>query len=71
MRDFLFISLSSPNCGRSSSVLAKTCVKLLCDDPAFSEYIKCILMDERMFLNSNVAYSFLTHFLHKVPVHSL
>ena len=48
------------------SVLAKTCVKLLCEDPAFSEYIKCILMDERTFLNNNVAYSFLTCFLHKV-----
>lgn len=48
------------------SVLAKTCVKLLCEDPAFSEYIKCILMDERTFLNNNMAYSFLTCFLHKV-----
>ncbi|GLD68165.1 ubiquitin carboxyl-terminal hydrolase 34 isoform X1 [Lates japonicus] len=37
-------------------------------DPAFSEYIKCILMDERMFLNNNVAYSFLTCFLHKVQL---
>ncbi|XP_028316758.1 ubiquitin carboxyl-terminal hydrolase 34 isoform X2 [Gouania willdenowi] len=53
---------------QSQSALAKTCVKLLCDDPAFSEYIKCILMDERTFLNSNMAYSFLTCFLHKVPV---
>ncbi|KAJ4921900.1 hypothetical protein JOQ06_022043 [Pogonophryne albipinna] len=51
---------------QSQSALAKTCVKLLCEDPAFSEYIKCILMDERTFLNNNVAYSFLTCFLHKV-----
>lgn len=50
----------------SQSVLAKTCVKLLCEDPAFSEYLKCVLMDERSFLNNNVAYSFLTCFLHKV-----
>lgn len=48
------------------SAMAKTCVKLLCEDPAFSEYIKCILMDERTFLNNNVAYSFLTCFMHKV-----
>lgn len=41
-------------------------MKLLCEDPAFSEYIKCILMDERTFLNNNLAYSFLTCFLHKV-----
>uniref|UniRef100_A0A8C3G314 Ubiquitin carboxyl-terminal hydrolase 34 n=1 Tax=Cyclopterus lumpus TaxID=8103 RepID=A0A8C3G314_CYCLU len=53
---------------QSQSVLAKTCVKLLCEDPVFSEYIKCILMDERTFLNNNVAYSFLTCFLHKVQV---
>lgn len=46
--------------------MAKTCVKLLCEDPAFSEYIKCILMDERTFLNNNVAYTFLNCFLHKV-----
>jgi len=48
------------------SVLAKSCVKLLCEDPVFSEYIKCILMDERTFLNNNAAYAFLTCFLHKV-----
>lgn len=52
------------------AMLAKTCVKLLCDDPAFSEYIKYIVMDERTFLNNNVAYSFLTCFLHKVGTHS-
>nr|XP_019966509.1 PREDICTED: ubiquitin carboxyl-terminal hydrolase 34-like [Paralichthys olivaceus] len=63
----LFPKLWTELC-QSQSVLAKTCVKLLCDDPAFSEYIKCILMDERMFLNNNVAYSFLTYFLHKVQV---
>ncbi|KAI5630183.1 ubiquitin carboxyl-terminal hydrolase 34, partial [Silurus asotus] len=51
---------------QSQSTLAKTCVKLLCEDPAFGEYIKCILMDERTFLNNNTAYSFLTCFLHKV-----
>lgn len=53
---------------QSQTVLAATCVKLLCEDPAFSEYIKCILMDERTFLNNTVAYSFLTAFLHKVQV---
>ncbi|XP_023268188.1 ubiquitin carboxyl-terminal hydrolase 34 [Seriola lalandi dorsalis] len=63
----LFPKLWTELC-QSQSVLAKTCVKLLCEDPAFSEYIKCILMDERMFLNNNVAYSFLTCFLHKVQV---
>ncbi|KAB5523620.1 hypothetical protein PHYPO_G00154680 [Pangasianodon hypophthalmus] len=51
---------------QSQSTLAKTCVKLLCEDPAFGEYIKCILMDERTFLNNNTAYSFLTCFLQKV-----
>lgn len=48
------------------AVLAKSCMKLLCEDPVFSEYIKVILMDERTFLNNNTAYSFLTCFLHKV-----
>ncbi|MGH0139449.1 UNVERIFIED_CONTAM: hypothetical protein FKN15_063912 [Acipenser sinensis] len=48
------------------STMAKNCVKLLCEDPAFAEYIKCILMDERTFLNSNVVYTFLTCFLLKV-----
>ncbi|TMS23741.1 Ubiquitin carboxyl-terminal hydrolase 34 [Larimichthys crocea] len=60
----LFPKLWTELC-QSQSVLAKTCVKLLCEDPAFSEYIKCILMDERTFLNNNAAYSFLTCFLHK------
>lgn len=41
-------------------------MKLLCEDPVFSEYIKVILMEERTFLNNNTAYSFLTCFLHKV-----
>lgn len=41
-------------------------MKLLCEDPVFSEYIKVILMEERTFLNNNMAYSFLTCFLHKV-----
>ncbi|CAK6982521.1 ubiquitin carboxyl-terminal hydrolase 34, partial [Scomber scombrus] len=63
----LFPKLWTELC-QSQSVLAKTCVKLLCEDPAFSEYIKCILMDERTFLNNNMAYSFLTCFLHKVQV---
>uniref|UniRef100_W5NGU5 Ubiquitin carboxyl-terminal hydrolase 34 n=1 Tax=Lepisosteus oculatus TaxID=7918 RepID=W5NGU5_LEPOC len=51
---------------QSQSAMAKSCVKLLCEDPAFAEYIKCILMDERTFLNNNVVYSFLTCFLLKV-----
>uniref|UniRef100_A0A3P9L1X7 Ubiquitin carboxyl-terminal hydrolase 34 n=1 Tax=Oryzias latipes TaxID=8090 RepID=A0A3P9L1X7_ORYLA len=63
----LFPKLWTELC-QSSSAMAKTCVKLLCEDPAFSEYIKCILMDERTFLNNNVAYSFLTCFMHKVQV---
>ncbi len=33
--------------------------------------MKCILMDERNFLNNNIAYSFLTCFLHKVNAHHL
>ncbi|XP_011610930.2 ubiquitin carboxyl-terminal hydrolase 34 isoform X2 [Takifugu rubripes] len=53
---------------QSQAVLAKTCMKLLCEDPVFSEYIKVILMEERTFLNNNTAYSFLTCFLHKVQV---
>ncbi|XP_028827085.1 ubiquitin carboxyl-terminal hydrolase 34 isoform X3 [Denticeps clupeoides] len=56
---------------QSQSPLAKTCVKLLCEDPAFGEYIKCILMDERPFLNNNMAYSFLTCFLAKVQAQVL
>ncbi|XP_069090498.1 ubiquitin carboxyl-terminal hydrolase 34 isoform X1 [Pleurodeles waltl] len=51
---------------QSPSNLSKNCIKLLCEDPVFAEYIKCILMDERMFLNNNVVYTFLTHFLPKV-----
>uniref|UniRef100_A0A3B5M3S4 Ubiquitin specific peptidase 34 n=1 Tax=Xiphophorus couchianus TaxID=32473 RepID=A0A3B5M3S4_9TELE len=66
----LFPKLWTELC-QSQSVLAKTCVKLLCDDPAFSEYIKCILMDERTFLNNNMVYSFLTCFLPKVPLQVL
>lgn len=46
--------------------MSKNCVKLLCEDPVFAEYIKCILMDERTFLNNNIVYTFLTHFLLKV-----
>ncbi|KTF99981.1 hypothetical protein cypCar_00048329, partial [Cyprinus carpio] len=51
---------------QSQCAMAQSCVKLLCEDPAFGEYMKCILMDERNFLNNNIAYSFLTCFLHKV-----
>nr|XP_023680681.1 ubiquitin carboxyl-terminal hydrolase 34 isoform X2 [Paramormyrops kingsleyae] len=61
----LFPKLWTELC-QSQSPMAKTCVKLLCEDPAFGEYIKCILMDERTFLNNNLAYSFLTCFLPKV-----
>lgn len=50
------------------SAMSKNCVKLLCEDPVFAEYIKCILMDERTFLNNNIVYTFLTHFLLKVCV---
>lgn len=46
--------------------MSKNCIKLLCEDPVFAEYIKCILMDERTFLNNNIVYTFLTHFLLKV-----
>lgn len=48
------------------SAMSKNSVKLLCEDPVFAEYIKCILMDERTFLNNNIVYTFLTHFLLKV-----
>lgn len=51
---------------RHQSAMSKNCVKLLCEDPVFAEYIKCILMDERTFLNNNIVYTFLTHFLLKV-----
>ncbi|XP_041108948.1 ubiquitin carboxyl-terminal hydrolase 34 isoform X3 [Polyodon spathula] len=61
----LFPKLWTELC-QSQSTMAKNCVKLLCEDPAFAEYIKCILMDERTFLNSNVVYTFLTSFLLKV-----
>ncbi|XP_033873774.3 ubiquitin carboxyl-terminal hydrolase 34 isoform X3 [Acipenser ruthenus] len=61
----LFPKLWTELC-QSQSTMAKNCVKLLCEDPAFAEYIKCILMDERTFLNSNVVYTFLTCFLLKV-----
>jgi ubiquitin carboxyl-terminal hydrolase 34 len=48
--------------------MSKNCIKLLCEDPVFAEYIKCILMDERTFLNNNIVYTFMTHFLLKVCV---
>lgn len=48
------------------SAMSKNCIKLLCEDPVFAEYIKCILMDERTFLNNNIVYTFMTHFLLKV-----
>ncbi|XP_061685121.1 ubiquitin carboxyl-terminal hydrolase 34 isoform X2 [Syngnathoides biaculeatus] len=63
----LFPKLWTELC-QSQSLLSKTCVKLLCEDAAFSEYIKRVLMDERSFLNNNAAYAFLTCFLHKVQV---
>lgn len=46
--------------------MSKNCIKLLCEDPVYAEYIKCILMDERTFLNNNIVYTFMTHFLLKV-----
>ncbi|XP_033860381.3 ubiquitin carboxyl-terminal hydrolase 34 isoform X3 [Acipenser ruthenus] len=61
----LFPKLWTELC-QSQSPMAKNCVTLLCEDPAFAEYIKCILMDERTFLNNNVVYTFLTCFLLKV-----
>ncbi|GCB61048.1 hypothetical protein scyTo_0009271, partial [Scyliorhinus torazame] len=51
---------------QSQSSMAKNCVKLLCDEPVFAEYIKCILMDERICLNSNAVYTFLACYLPKV-----
>ncbi|XP_062912032.1 ubiquitin carboxyl-terminal hydrolase 34 isoform X4 [Mobula hypostoma] len=51
---------------QSQSTMAKNCVKLLCDEPVFAEYIKCILMDERICLNNNAVYTFLACFLPKV-----
>ncbi|NWQ77721.1 UBP34 hydrolase, partial [Columbina picui] len=61
----LFPKLWTELC-QTQSAMSKNCVKLLCEDPVFAEYIKCILMDERTFLNNNVVYTFLTHFLLKV-----
>ncbi|XP_018120315.1 ubiquitin carboxyl-terminal hydrolase 34 isoform X2 [Xenopus laevis] len=61
----LFPKLWTELC-QTQSTLAKSCTKLLCEDPVFAEYIKCILTDERLFLNNNVVYTFLTHFLGKV-----
>ncbi|XP_039594276.1 ubiquitin carboxyl-terminal hydrolase 34 [Polypterus senegalus] len=61
----LFPKLWTELC-QSQSTMAKNCVKLLCEDPAFAEYIKCILMDERTFINNSVVYNFLTCFLLKV-----
>nr|XP_033794971.1 ubiquitin carboxyl-terminal hydrolase 34 isoform X3 [Geotrypetes seraphini] len=51
---------------QTQSAMSKNCSQLLCEDPVFAEYIKCILMDERTFINNNVMYTFLTHFLQKV-----
>uniref|UniRef100_A0A4W3GN70 Ubiquitin carboxyl-terminal hydrolase 34 n=1 Tax=Callorhinchus milii TaxID=7868 RepID=A0A4W3GN70_CALMI len=51
---------------QSQSPMAKNCVKLLCDEPVFAEYIKCILMDERICLNNSAVYTFLACFLPKV-----
>ncbi|XP_041905268.1 ubiquitin carboxyl-terminal hydrolase 34 isoform X1 [Corvus kubaryi] len=61
----LFPKLWTELC-QTQSAMSKNCVKLLCEDPVFAEYIKCILMDERTFLNNNIVYTFLTHFLLKV-----
>uniref|UniRef100_A0A8C5SA98 Ubiquitin carboxyl-terminal hydrolase 34 n=1 Tax=Laticauda laticaudata TaxID=8630 RepID=A0A8C5SA98_LATLA len=61
----LFPKLWTELC-QSQSSMSKNCIKLLCEDPVFAEYIKCILMDERTFLNNNIVYTFLTHFLLKV-----
>ncbi|XP_029817497.1 ubiquitin carboxyl-terminal hydrolase 34, partial [Manacus vitellinus] len=61
----LFPKLWTELC-QTQSAVSKNCVKLLCEDPVFAEYIKCILMDERTFLNNNIVYTFLTHFLLKV-----
>uniref|UniRef100_A0A8C0ISX2 Ubiquitin carboxyl-terminal hydrolase 34 n=2 Tax=Chelonoidis abingdonii TaxID=106734 RepID=A0A8C0ISX2_CHEAB len=61
----LFPKLWTELC-QTQSAVSKNCIKLLCEDPVFAEYIKCILMDERTFLNNNIVYTFLTHFLLKV-----
>ncbi|MEJ1274325.1 hypothetical protein NN561_005208 [Cricetulus griseus] len=61
----LFPKLWTELCQTQSS-MSKNCIKLLCEDPVFAEYIKCILMDERTFLNNNIVYTFMTHFLLKV-----
>uniref|UniRef100_H2ZRV6 Ubiquitin specific peptidase 34 n=1 Tax=Latimeria chalumnae TaxID=7897 RepID=H2ZRV6_LATCH len=61
----LFPKLWTELC-QSQSTMSKNCIKLLCEDPVFTEYIKCILMEERTFLNNNIVYTFLTHFLLKV-----
>uniref|UniRef100_A0A8C9EGV8 Ubiquitin specific peptidase 34 n=1 Tax=Pavo cristatus TaxID=9049 RepID=A0A8C9EGV8_PAVCR len=61
----LFPKLWTELC-QTQSAMSKNSVKLLCEDPVFAEYIKCILMDERTFLNNNIVYTFLTHFLLKV-----
>ncbi|PKU33604.1 ubiquitin carboxyl-terminal hydrolase 34 [Limosa lapponica baueri] len=61
----LFPKLWTELC-QTQSPMSKNCIKLLCEDPVFAEYIKCILMDERTFLNNNIVYTFLTHFLLKV-----
>ncbi|KAH0521479.1 Ubiquitin carboxyl-terminal hydrolase 34, partial [Microtus ochrogaster] len=61
----LFPKLWTELC-QTQSTMSKNCIKLLCEDPVFAEYIKCILMDERTFLNNNIVYTFMTHFLLKV-----
>nr|XP_060479486.1 ubiquitin carboxyl-terminal hydrolase 34 [Panthera onca] len=61
----LFPKLWTELC-QTQSAMSKNCIKLLCEDPVFAEYIKCILMDERTFLNNNIVYTFMTHFLLKV-----
>lgn len=61
----LFPKLWTELC-QTQTPLAKNCIKLLCEDPVFAEYIKSILVDERVFINNNVVYTFLTHFLVKV-----
>ncbi|XP_055079983.1 ubiquitin carboxyl-terminal hydrolase 34 isoform X2 [Periophthalmus magnuspinnatus] len=63
----LFPKLWTELC-QSQTALSKSCVKLLCEDPAFSEYMKCIVMDERSFVNLGPAFSFLSCFMPKVQV---
>ncbi|KAH3853425.1 hypothetical protein DPMN_095948 [Dreissena polymorpha] len=46
----------------------KNFIKLLCSSNYFIDYVKAVLMDERMSLNNQHIYQFFCNFFQKVVV---